>query len=174
MKKMSFTEIRLRGEEKIAFWWRQSSACQCSVFSLLGKTDFLPLTSVVSSLFSKINQTLNGNHNVPAELYCQTRTWELQHSCELILLHQGSGFTWLHSYLIPHLILLSCALPQQYNFHVALWSCSDIFKVWLLCMSQRVSSSRWVVFHFKSCLSRWIPGGWVESRREVRHKILSV
>lgn len=108
MKKMSFTEIRLRGEEKIAFWWRQSSACQCSVFSLLGKTDFLPLTSVVSSLFSKINQTLNGNHNVPAELYCQTRTWELQHLCELILLHQGSGFTWLHSYLISFSFPVPC------------------------------------------------------------------
>lgn len=171
MKEMPFAESR--GEEKITFWWEQSSASQYFVFSLLGKADFHPSPLLPVACLVRANQTLNGNHNVPAEPFCQSRRWGLQHWCEVMLLHQGSGFTWLHSYLIPHLILLSHALPR-YNFHVALWSCSDIFKVWLLCVSQRVSSSHAVVFHFYSCLSRWIPGRWVGSRWELRQKILSI
>lgn len=74
MKLKPLTESRLKSEEKIMFWWEQFSTRQYPIFSLVGKNIFYPFSYAVSSLFNKIlNQTLNGNHGIPAKPHHQSR-----------------------------------------------------------------------------------------------------
>lgn len=98
MKEMPFAESR--GEEKITFWWEQSSASQYFVFSLLGKADFHPSPQLSVACLVRANQTLNGNHNVPAEPFCQSRRWG---TAALVWGDAAASGLWFHlASFLPH------------------------------------------------------------------------